>query len=61
MGCADFFVRRKKTEKKKGNRPEHIPHPARLSSSSSFFQLILWHEALVALYFRNTKERERIS
>ena len=61
MGCADFFVRRKKTKKKKGNRPEHIPHPARLSSFSSFFQLILWQKALVALYFRNTKERVRIS
>jgi hypothetical protein len=41
--------------------PRHLPHPARLSFFSSFFQLILWQKALVALYHRNPKQRERMS
>jgi hypothetical protein len=42
MGRADFFVRRKK-EKEGKSRLICIPHPARLSSFSPFFQIILWH------------------
>jgi hypothetical protein len=51
MGRADFFVRRKKRDS-----PKHSPHLARLSSFSSFFQIILWRKALAALYLRNPKQ-----
>jgi hypothetical protein len=61
MGRADFFVRRKKRKKKKGRRPETYPDPDRLSSFSAFFQIILWHDALVALCLRIKKQRVRMS
>jgi hypothetical protein len=61
MGRADFFVRRKKRKKEKGRGSKHLPHLALLSSFSSFFQQMLWHKALVALYLRNPKQRVRMS
>jgi len=55
-GSCRFFRQKKKEKKrKKRDSPKHSPHLARLSSFSSFFQIILWHKALAALYLRNPK------
>jgi hypothetical protein len=59
-----FSSEEKRQKRKMETLPEHILHPARLSSFSSFssfFQLILWHKALVALYLPKPKQRVRMS